>query len=185
MITIGADIHIHCEYKDEIGWHNCDNHVWNDITNEYEFEDLYWGRNYDLFGILAGVRSSEYPQIDEPRGLPKDMSAKTKEYADEWEGDAHSHSYITMRELLKWRDKYTRKWRKLKKKYGVVKCSDSYYGDYIIDDNDEVTFKEEHHMLDYLISLLKLKMDNYFYCYEEEDFYNKGDDFRIVFWFDS
>ena len=184
MIILGCDIHLHCEYKDDSGWHNCDNHIWNDKTESYEFEDLYWGRNYDLFDILAGVRSNEFSRIDDPRGLPKDMSAKTKEYADEWKGDGHSYSYITMRELLQWRDKQTRKWKKLKKKHEVIKSSD-WYGDYILDDDEYPVYKQEHHMLDYLIRILKTKMDNYIYCFEEEDYYNKGDDFRIVFWFDS
>ena len=111
--------------------------------------------------------------------------AKTKEFADEWKGDGHSYSYITMRELLKWRDKTTRKWKKLKKKYDVIKRPDDYYGDYIMIDETNIVFKEEHHMLDYLIRILKDKMDKYFYCWSDEDFYNKGDDFRIVFWFDN
>ena len=182
---MGCDIHIHCEYKKNDTWYNCDNFVWNDDTKVYEFEDIYWGRNYDLFGILAGVRSREFPIIDIPRGLPNNISAKTKEFAEMWEGYAHSHSYITMKELIKWKDKQTRKWKRLKKNHKIVKKSDNYYGDYIIDDNDGVVFKEEHHMLDYLIQLLKVKMGNYIYCFEEDDYYDKGDDFRIVFWFDN
>ena len=179
---MGCDIHIHCEYKKDGVWYNCDNHVWNEKEKKYEFEDIYWGRNYDLFGILAGVRSRQFPIIDMPRGLPEDISAKTKEYADEWKDDAHSYSYITMRELIKWKNKQNRKKKKLKKKHEIVKESD---GDYIIDDNNEVVYKVEHHMLDYLIRLLKVKMDYYTYCFEEDDYYDKGDNFRIVFWFDN
>ena len=194
MITIGADIHLHCEYKDENGWHNCDNHIWNDKENKYEFDPIYWGRNYDLFGVLAGVRSREFPMIDSPRGLPEDISAKTKEYAVEMKGDAHSYSYLTMKELLKWKKKMTRKWKKLLKEHNnEVSGKDSYYGEYITEDEEdswgdswmEITYKYEHEILDYLIKLLKIKMSNHIFCYEKEDYYDKGDDFRIVFWFDS
>ena len=173
---MGCDIHLHCEYKDDDGWHNCDNHVWNDKTKSYEFEDLYWGRNYDLFGILAGVRSNQFTTIDTPRGLPDNISAKTKEFADGWRDCAHSYSYLTMRDLLRWKKRQTRRWKKLKKKHEIIKSHD-WYGDYILDDEYPV-YKEEHHMLDYLIELLKVKMDNYFYCFNSEDF-------RIIFWFDS
>lgn len=194
MITIGCDCHIHCEYKDEAGWHNCDNHIWDDVTNKYEFEDIYWGRNYDLFGVLAGVRSNEFPMIDSPRGLPKDISPKTKEYADEWKGDGHSYSYLTLKELIGWKKKMKKKWKKLLKKHNnEVNGEDSYYGKYIAEqeidswgDNwTKITYEYEHQVLNYLIKLLKIKMNNYIFCFKKEDYYNKGDDFRIVFWFDS
>ena len=183
---MGCDIHIHCEYRDDDGiWHNCDNHIWDEDNEEFVVEDIYWGRNYDLFGILAGVRSREYPMISPPRGIPHDISAKTKEFADMWRGDAHSYSYVTMKELIKWKKVQTRKWKKLKKNESLIRGHDDCYGDYIVNENDEPIFKKDHHMLDYLIKLLKIKMDKYFFCFDSEDFYDKGDNFRIVFWFDN
>lgn len=183
---MGCDIWLHCEYKKNGAWHNCDNFIWNDKEEKYEWEQLYWGRNYDLFGILAGVRSREFPMIDNPRGIPDDISDKTKELYEDDKEYTHSHSYITMRELLKWKEEQTRKWKKLKKRYKVISDPDDWYGDYIVvEDANTVVYKQEHHMLDYLLQLLKIKMDNYLYCFEDDDYYNKGDDFRIVFWFDS
>lgn len=41
-------------------------------------------RNYPLFGILAGVRSNEYPQIDAVRGLPLGCPQEVKDYLDVW-----------------------------------------------------------------------------------------------------
>ena len=173
MITIGADIHVHCEYRDRDGvWINCDNFEWNQEFGKYEFVSVYWYRNYVLFGTLAGVRDVSYGTISEPKGLPKDMSPKTKEFADEWEGDAHSYSYLTMRELLKWRENKIRKWKKLKKKYKVT--HDEYDEDYILDDNNSLLmFKGEKTVLNTLIRRLKDKMIEHLYCCDEEDFYER------------
>ena len=65
---------------------------WND--------HYYGGRNYGLFSILADVRGDEVP-IDLPRGIPSDASAGYRYMCERWDGDAHSHSYFTLEELLK------------------------------------------------------------------------------------
>jgi hypothetical protein len=39
----------------------------------------YSGRNYNLFGVLAGVRNDSIPRISDPRGLPSDMSFQLTE----------------------------------------------------------------------------------------------------------
>jgi len=61
--------------------------------------DWYEGRNYTLFGVLAGVRGGE-AQIDDPRGVPDNMSNTVDEI--HWAGapDIHSHSWFTLKELL-------------------------------------------------------------------------------------
>lgn len=56
---MGCDIHAHLEYVDS----RC--------SVEY-FASLYLGRNYDLFGLMAGVRGGE--PLYEPKGLPSDAS---------------------------------------------------------------------------------------------------------------
>ena len=72
---------------------------WNVI---YE-KKFYSGRNYSLFSRLADVRSyGEYNAISEPRGIPEDASFGYKYMCDQWGGDAHSHSYFTLKELLKY-----------------------------------------------------------------------------------
>jgi hypothetical protein len=64
------------------------------------WEDLYYEeRNYQLFSILADVRG-DYSPIVEPRGIPEDASTGYKYMCDRWDGDAHSHSYYTLTELL-------------------------------------------------------------------------------------
>ena len=183
MITIGCDIHLHCEYRKDGIWYNCDNFEWNQETGKYEFSSIYWGRNYDLFGVLAGVRCSDFETIAYPKGLPDDMALKTKEMADEDFEWSHSHSYLTLRELLIWKEKQKKKWRRLKKKYPIK--YDKNEGYYIIDGEVEVTFKYEQKLLNYLIRKIEDKMNDHFFCFEKEDFWKYGEDFRIVFWFDS
>ena len=60
----------------------------------------YDGRNYELFGVLAGVRSNEFNPIDYPRGLPEDVNEEIKNEHQEWDVDAHSATYYTLDELL-------------------------------------------------------------------------------------
>lgn len=77
---------------------------------EDDGEDSYWdlsyndrfyrGRNYSLFEILAGVRGDDDNAIEPPRGIPDDASLGYKTVSDRWDGDAHSHSYFTLDELL-------------------------------------------------------------------------------------
>lgn len=82
----------------------------------------YEGRNYDLFGILAGVRSHKYPQIVPLRGFPEDISSSVKEemgYYDNGGGaffgdgddekdrdnyvpSEHSITWILLKELLEY-----------------------------------------------------------------------------------
>ena len=65
----------------------------------YEYYD---SRNYYIFSILAGVRSGSYDTdpIDYPRGVPEDASFGYLYKVNQWSGDAHSHSYFTLEELI-------------------------------------------------------------------------------------
>ena len=63
------------------------------------YEHYYDSRNYQLFSILADVRG-DYSPIVEPRGIPEDASSGYKYMCDQWDCDAHSHSYYTLTELL-------------------------------------------------------------------------------------
>lgn len=57
-------------------------------------------RHYALFAKLAGVRNDGTIQpLSEPRGVPDDASHAYSDYAKEWDGDAHSHSYFDFSEL--------------------------------------------------------------------------------------
>lgn len=94
---MGCDIHLFTERRIGDRWH-------------LQREEVYDGRNYDLFGILANVRNGRgfagiktglgFEPIDDPRGTPKDASPEYLKELETWGADAHSHSYFTLRELL-------------------------------------------------------------------------------------
>lgn len=103
---MGCDIHLCTERKFDNKWINTDYWQLNPLyphreENQYEQVEVYSDRNYGLFSILAGVRSDgTFIPIDNPRGLPKDMTIQTKEYlVDYWDNDGHSHSYLYLDEL--------------------------------------------------------------------------------------
>jgi len=97
---MGCDIHLHVEIKIKGRWF-C-----------YNSPDI--GRDYGLFYKLASVRGPRLgvTPIDDPRGLPDDISAITALNAANMDGDGHSHSYITAEEiasLCKWAKESGRK----------------------------------------------------------------------------
>ena len=53
-----------------------------------------------MFGILAGVRASIHPIKNPTYKLPEDCSVEVKKNYEVWEGDGHSASYLTARELV-------------------------------------------------------------------------------------
>ena len=49
---------------------------------------------------FAGIDTGDgFVPIDDPRGLPDDISPLVRKEAEHWEGDGHSHSYFTLKEL--------------------------------------------------------------------------------------
>jgi hypothetical protein len=103
---MGMDIHIVAQAKVDGKWETTD----YDITNH--------GRDYELFGLLAGVRGHSSP-IKSPKGLPEDFEVtKTdsglytpndRDAAEGyWMGD-FGHSHYTLEELL---DFYTKNRKK-------------------------------------------------------------------------
>lgn len=62
-----------------------------------------------MFAILADVRNGYgfagvntgrgFIPIDEPRGLPNDVTEEVKKMSDDYGSDGHSHSYFTVREI--------------------------------------------------------------------------------------
>jgi hypothetical protein len=63
--------------------------------------EYYGGRNYYIFSILADVRNgSGVEPINYPKGIPDDASSGYLYMCDQWDSDAHSHSYFTLEDLL-------------------------------------------------------------------------------------
>lgn len=66
-------------------------------------EQMFIGRNYNLFGILANVRNENHlTPISLPKGLPCNLSARVKKMAHDDLEYTHDHSYLTLQELLKY-----------------------------------------------------------------------------------
>ena len=103
---MGCDIHLHVERRTDAGWEHVPGHSdeWADPANWYH------QRNYDLFAILADVRNGSgfagakigdgFNPISPPRGLPNDVSDFVRSESDEWDVDGHSHSHLTVAEVL-------------------------------------------------------------------------------------
>lgn len=99
---MGCDIHLYREKHVEGKWLAADK--WSkDEYGDYlrvDYDDQYFtDRNYELFGLLAkGVRR-EHEFSFEKRGLPFDACDEIKAYADYWDCDGHSHSFLFLHEL--------------------------------------------------------------------------------------
>ena len=76
---------------------------WNDTSKlpDPRTDKPYVGRNYRLFGALAGVRDYNMEIIsDFAKGLPVDVSTEVCGISDSWDVDGHTHSYLTVKELI-------------------------------------------------------------------------------------
>lgn len=108
---MGCDIHIRLEKIDNDGeWKSIDLYKiredWEDSKDYYPKTfpfvpvDIYDGRDYELFGVLAGVRSCEIPIVP-PRGLPDSTNKYTRSEFEACKSWAHTPSYLTLGELRK------------------------------------------------------------------------------------
>lgn len=83
-------------------WVSADNWQIEDGEWQIDWNDEYYGnRNYYIFGILADVRNDGGVEpINYPKGIPDDASTGYLYKCEQWDSDAHSHSYFTLEELL-------------------------------------------------------------------------------------
>ena len=113
---MGCDIHLFVEAR------KSENDPWEsqDVWTKDEFtegqltvdrEDAWYSdRCYSLFAILADVRNgfgfagiptgNPVIPISQPRGLPSDCNNLVKQEHSSWGLNAHSESYLSVRELL-------------------------------------------------------------------------------------
>ncbi len=124
---MGCDIHLFVEKKiyNIIGfekkeyWISIDkwtkNEYFHFYPNEPEWEvsienEMYSKRNYFLFSILANVRNKDNSiiPISIPRGLPDDVTKEIKILSDYEGADGHSHSWLSVKEILEynWNQEY-------------------------------------------------------------------------------
>lgn len=96
---MGCDIHLFVEERVD--------GVWTMVIPKKGYREERLGRweinrNYDLFTILANVRSrrADIRPISDPKGFPEDVSEDVMSVYDQWSIDAHTPSYLTLRELV-------------------------------------------------------------------------------------
>lgn len=107
---MGCDIHLSIEVREKNSTKWTGICVQNPVRTYTDFEtgeeyhpDLepYNGRDYLLFGILAGVRSDCYDRItDWNRGIPDDASEYTNKRWDECKEWCHDATWYTLNELI-------------------------------------------------------------------------------------
>jgi hypothetical protein len=169
---MGTDIHCFLERKTSKGWAVDPGHLRDrDMGDPLEIASLA-GRNYHLFGIVAGVRSNAKP-IKPPRGFPKDASEElTRVYQrNPW---YHTATYLTPRELQAALNRY-------KREYSVL------YAEQLIDLTDEIPEQDAFSRYGTSDAVLR-----YIRSYKESEKVDnillsskKNTRFRIVIWFDS
>ena len=112
---MGCDIHLYVEKRISGIWFSADEWTQDKYETEPKLEvayknRFYSGRNYDLFAILANVRNGSgfagvktgdgFNPICMPLGLPPDVTPEVRDDSNRWGDDGHSHSYLTVAELL-------------------------------------------------------------------------------------
>ncbi len=198
---MGCDIHTHVEFYHEASktWKDGDKYFRNpyfDVSDEHSSEfnrdELCGNRNYMLFAILADVRNeSNVEYICPPKGIPEDCNIHIKKDYDAWEEDAHSASYFTLKELMK----YFADHREVT--YGGMVSPEAAKK---IDDFGEApdwwcssTNRPGYVFrtwslgspLVHLIEALKQRAKELFWLYDENRIPEVADKIRFVFWFDN
>lgn len=88
---MGCDIHMVLERKVDGKWLG---------LHDFPYGSGKWrarDRNYRRFNEIAGVRG-EGPAT--PKGLPADISDLGRYVVAYWDGDGHSHTWLTLREAI-------------------------------------------------------------------------------------
>lgn len=108
---MGTDIHVFIEQKTIkkdnpllTEWISLDEWIHTPDYEETWVQKPYWrDRNYLLFAILADVRNHyDIHPIALPKGLPDDVSPEVKNRSDIEGEDAHTRSWLTLKELLEY-----------------------------------------------------------------------------------
>jgi hypothetical protein len=201
---MGCDIHLYTEALQTVNgkakWVNVDNWRFNpwytngsDGESKMAVQSVYGNRNYDLFTLLAGVRdySGESKCIDEPRGIPSDVSPQTKAEINKWDSDGHSHSWLTLAEIKAFHES-----NPTKKYTGLITKEQSEDLDKGIfptswcqgSSNKELVRREWEMPADdlkYLIKPLVERLKDVFWIYSDEYDMELENKIRVVFFFDN
>lgn len=92
---MGCDIHYVVEQKHAHRWIG----VYASDVIVYKKRAQASERFYRFFTEIAGVRGESATQI-EPRGMPGDASELALYMAQDWDGDGHTHSFLSVAEFI-------------------------------------------------------------------------------------
>lgn len=100
---MGCDIHSHVEIKCNGEW----KHMEAQFSQVFDFDtepnmEPFSARNYGVFSFL-GCTGRNYGRITPlatAKGFPKDASKEVKKEKRNWGSDGHTHSWLTLQELL-------------------------------------------------------------------------------------
>lgn len=129
------------------------------------WSDINVGRNYNFFGFLADVRSSAGTAPIPRRGLPDGLSKEIKKASDDWSGDGHSHSYLSLSEFKE----VVRQYRET----AIQECKQQH---------EEYGWAEDIYqpLIDYIEQGVR---DKSYKC--PEGLFDTKAEARVVFWFDN
>lgn len=155
---MGADIHAYVEIRTNGTWSYVGGDAFPDNTRpEKRYCPFDGARDYGLFGFLADVRNyAGAPVIAEPCGLPPNVSPEVRAESGLWGSDGHSHTWLTLADLLAF----------------------DYDQTFIDQYNDGNYTPQVTTMRDFL-------RDWYFDCLDRLGKLGAPEDVRIVFWFDN
>ena len=168
---MGIDIHLYTEKKTEHGWKCADYFElsYKDGEEYYSVVPLWEERDIELFSLLGGVyrENENITPIMYARGFPKDVSSKVRREDKEY--NSFGRSYFTVEELLEWLDNY----KDMREKF-----------------NEEM--QSAYKKLEFLVNKILDRMRAIYYVDEYginvssaiKYVKNKGNAFRIVFFFD-
>jgi hypothetical protein len=82
---MGCDIHAHIEVKLKGQWEH--------------YSVLEIGRDYELFGKIAGVKR-DGPPVVQPRGLPDDLTVVTRHHRGLYDSNGHHEGWLNASEMM-------------------------------------------------------------------------------------
>ena len=200
---MGCDINVTLErYNEESKRWEPLNLYRKNPDDTFEPIPVYNGRDYELFGLLAGVRGSshffggDYGYLVEPRGLPKDMSVQAQL---EWENGKDEHGKMwwhtptwydfceldTYAYLL---NDFNKEMKKKNKKIGELEKKINELENKDEEDERDCWFEDEYENeddyngIDSLVSFVDCLKD---ILRKYGIYHPKVGEIRIVMWFDS
>jgi len=173
---MGCDIHSFAEVRRNNKWEIVKEHFSLDEFNRKYYnkekgDNPFDWRSYSMFGFLAGVRNySCCEPISESKGIPEDVCEEIKEEYERWDSDAHSASYLTLRELIEF-DYNQILWDRRITREESPNC---FNGAALANEGEGKMITYREHL-----------GESFFKHLEELNQLGELDDVRIVFWFDN